>query len=217
VLISYGRYNKYEFSQGSDEVAFLRSDQLSADLVYTKKSSEGTLSLFTKKITNGVAVSYVKGAELYYKYVRSSRLQGQISLTTLSAPSSLYDIRYYIRGNVIWTFRPTWSFSTVLLYRQGTLYNPVVATTFDEQLAVYVPAYADDADRLRLPYYGNISCNLSKLYTIGDRFPAVAFAGLNNVIDRKNVRGYLYNFDYTDKQPDLLSGRTLFFGTMITF
>ncbi|HZY81797.1 MAG TPA: carboxypeptidase-like regulatory domain-containing protein [Cyclobacteriaceae bacterium] len=212
LLISYGQYNKKELQD-----VFIQSDQLSADLVYKKRSDEGTLSLFMKKVKNGPATNHIQGAELYYKYVKSSKLQAQVSLTTLNAPSSQYDIKYYVRGNVIWTFRPTWSFSTVLLYRQGTLYNPVIETRFDEHLGVYVPTYAANEDQARLPYYGNISCNMSKLYTIAERFSAVAFVGLNNVINRRNVRGYMYNFDYTEKTEDLLSGRTLFFGTMINF
>lgn len=225
LLVSYGRYNKYEFSQGSENAAFIQSDQLSADLVYTKKTSEGTLSVFAKKVIEGNATTQVRGAELYYKYTRSSKLQAQISLTTLNAVtetntatySSPYDLKYFIRGNVIWGFRPTWSFNTILLYRQGTFYNPVIETRFNDQLGVYVPTFAGSEQQERLPYYGNISCNMSKLYTIADRFPAVAFMGLSNVINRKNVRGYMYSFDYTEKTEDLLSGRTLFFGTMITF
>ncbi len=225
LLFSYGRYNKYEFSQGEDDALFLTSDQFSADLVYGKKQSEGTLSLFTKRVTQRNATTRIQGAELYYKYTRSSKLQAQISLTTLNAVtddgtakySSPYDLKYFIRGNVIWGFRPTWSFSTILLYRQGTFYSPVIDTRYDDQLRVYVPTYAGKEGMARLPYYGNISCNISKLYTIADKFPSVAFAGLSNIVNRKNVRGYLYNFDYTGKTDDLLSGRTLFFGTMITF
>lgn len=225
LLVSYGRYNKYEFSQGSDAPVFIRSDQLSADLVYSKKANEGTMSFFAKKVVQGNATTQVRGAELYYKYTHSSKLQAQISLTSLNAVTettsmsyaSPYDLKYFIRGNVIWGFRPTWSVSGILLYRQGTFYNPVIDTRLDEQLGVYIPTFAANDQQARLPYYGNISCNLSKLYTIGDRFPAVAFIGLSNIIDRKNVRGYLYNFDYSEKQEDLLSGRTLFFGTMITF
>jgi hypothetical protein len=225
LLFSYGRYNKYEFSQGSDTPGFIRSDQVSADLVYTKKASEGTLSLFAKKVIEGDATTQVRGAELYYKYTMSSKLQAQISITTLDAVtetssmtySSPYDLKYFIRGNVIWGFRPTWSLSTILLYRQGTFYNPVIDTRFNDQLGVYVPTFAANDQQARLPYYGNISCNMSKLYTIAERFPAVGFIGLSNVINRKNVRGYLYNFDYSKKTKDLLSGRTLFFGTMITF
>lgn len=225
LLVSYGRYNKYEFSQGSGGATFIRSDQLSADLVYNKKANEGTLSLFVKEVIQENATTQVRGAELYYKYTHSSKLQAQISLTTLNAETettsityaSPYDLRYFIRGNVIWGFRPTWSLSGILLYRQGTFYNPVIDTRFDDQIGVYVPTFAGPDQQARLPYYGNISCNMSKLYMIADRFPAVAFVGLSNVMDRKNVRGYMYNFDYTEKDEDLLSGRTLFFGTMITF
>jgi hypothetical protein len=225
ILVSYGSYNKYEFSQGSVENLFIHSKQFSADLVYRNKASEGTLSLFNKKVTQSGTITYVNGGELYFKYAKSRKLQAQISLTTLNATvhegnskySSPYDLKYFVRGNVIYGFLPTWSFSTMLLYRQGTFYNPVVDTQYDSQLGVYVPTYAGNAGQSRLPYYGNISCNLSKLMTIAGKYSAVAFAGLSNVIDRKNLRGYLYNFDYTERNNDLLSGRTLFFGTMISF
>lgn len=220
VLLSYGRYHKYEF-----ENRFIKSDQASIDVVYGKKASEGTVSLFAKKVREQGAVTDVTGAEVYYKYAKSRKFQAQVSFTTLSATvhegnssySSPYDLRYFVRGNIIYGFLPTWSFSTILLYRQGTFYNPVIDTRFNEQLGVYMPTYAGTEGQMRLPYYGNISCNLSKLMTIAGKYSAVAFAGLSNVIDRKNVRGYLYNFDYSSKTNDLLSGRTLFFGAMISF
>ena len=225
ILLSYGKYNKYDFSQGSDENLFITSNQFSADIVYKKKASEGTLSMFSKKVLDGSSTTDVLGGELYYKYVRSRKFQAQVSFTSLHAKvskgtlkySSPYDLKYFVRANVIYGFLPTWSFSTILLYRQGTFYNPVTDTRFDNQLGVYVPTFAANDGQQRLPYYGNISCNLSKLMTIAGKYSAVAFAGLSNVIDRKNVRGYLYNFDYTEQKNDLLSGRTLFFGTMISF
>lgn len=225
ILLSYGKYNKYDFNQGSDQPLFITSNQFSADIVYKKKASEGTLAIFTKKVLDGSSTTDVSGGELYYKYARSRKFQAQVSFTTLNATvregsskySSAYDLKYFVRANVIYGFAPTWSFSTILLYRQGTFYNPVIDTRFDDQLGVYVPTYSTNVGQERLPYYGNISCNLSKLYTISGKYSAVAFAGLSNVIDRKNVRGYLYNFDYTERQNDLLSGRTLFFGTMISF
>lgn len=219
LLLSFGRYNKYDFD------LYLESKQFSADLVFKNKSSEGTLSLFNKTINESEKTTRVNGAELYYKYAKTRKLQAQISLTTLNASvddgtikySSPYDLKYFLRGNVIYGFLPTWSFSTILLYRQGTFYNPVISARFDNTLQVYEPTFAGNGGQERLPYYGNISCNMSKLYTIAGKYSAVAFVGLSNVIDRKNVRGYTYNFDYTEKNADLLSGRTIYFGTMISF
>jgi CarboxypepD_reg-like domain/TonB-dependent Receptor Plug Domain len=225
LLLSYGRYNKYEFSQGPEQSMLLSSDQLSADLIYKKNNIEGTLSLFSKRVSQPGTTAKVDGGELYVKYSKGRRLQAQISLTSLNASvndgttkySSPYDLKYFIRGNVIYSFLGTWSFSTIVLYRQGSFYNPVVATSFDNQLGVYIPTYADNSGQVRLPYYGNIYCTVSKLYTIADKYSAVAFAGLSNVLNRQNVRGYLYNFDYSNANEDLLSGRTLYFGTVINF
>ncbi len=224
LLLSGGRYQKYEFTQG-DQPALISSNQLSADLVYKKGSIEGTLSLFSKRVSRPGSESRIDGGECYLKYGNGRKFQAQVSLTSLHAIvddgmskySSPYDLKYFVRGNVLYSFGGTWSISAIMLYRQGTFYNPVVATAFDEQLGVYVPTYTDNSGQQRLPYYGNIYCTLTKLYTIADKYPAVAFAGLSNILDRKNVRGYLYNFDYTTAQEDLLSGRTLYFGTVINF
>jgi hypothetical protein len=220
ILTSLGRYHKRDL-----EDRFIKSDQISMDLVYKKKLSEGTLSFFAKKVREQTTITDVTGAELYYKYSRSRKFQGQLSFTTLNAVvrednssySSPYDLKYFIRANLIYSFLPTWSFSAIVLYRQGTFYNPVINTRFDEQLGVYVPTYAGNDGQLRLPHYGNISCNLSKLMTVAGKYSAVLFAALNNVIDRKNVRGFIYNFDYSKKSNDLLSGRTFFFGTVVSF
>jgi hypothetical protein len=225
LLLSYGRYNKYEFTQGAEQRVLLSSDQLSADLVYKKNNIEGTLSLFSKKVLRPGSETKIDGGEFYVKYGRGRKIQAQVSLTSLNARiddgtneySSPYDLKYFVRGNVVYSFLGTWSFSTIVLYRQGTFYNPVLAVNFDNQLGVYVPTYASDVDQQRLPYYGNIYSTLTKLYTIADKYSAVAFIGLSNIMNRDNVRGYTYNFDYSNAQEDLLSGRTLYFGTVINF
>ena len=222
VTLSAGRYNKYQLPQGeSASASLIKSDQYSADIRFTKSKFETTLSVFSKRGHASSSTYKVKGIEYYYRYTISPSLRTQLSITCLDAKdiregktsSSQYDINYFFRGNIEYKINGTWSITTVFLFRQGSFYQPVSGTTYDASLDVYAPTYGQNK---RLPDYNLIDVSISKIFLIKE-CTAIAFCGLGNIIDFKNVRGYSYNFDYSKKKEQLFSQRTIFFGLVLNF
>jgi len=218
VNLSGGRYNKYQLPLGEGEVPFhIEADQYSLDAGWKKGDTEYSLSLFYKKSKYTQTRSDVRGIELFAKYRISPSLRGQLSLTSLEADltdgPSPYNIGYFLRGNFEYKYAGTWSTTAVFLFRQGSYFAPVTSTTFDNTLGVYEPQYGDPE---RLPSYNIVDINLSKILMVGEN-SAIAFLGISNILDRRNVRGYSYNFDYTTAEEDLFSLRTFYVGFIYNF
>lgn len=107
--------------------------------------------------------------------------------------------------------------NTVFLLRQGSFYTPVDHAVYDQQLDAFEPFYFSIDSQKRLPDYGIVNLNLSKLIPFGRQFTAVTFLGINNLFNRENIRDYAYSFDYSAKQPELFSKRTIYLGIILNF
>jgi hypothetical protein len=222
-ILSMGRYNKMVIPQGiSAESTQIQTDQYSLDVSYTKHRLESSLSLFVKDGQQGDQQTQVRGLELYGRYRIHRNLRLQLSLTSLRARQTLngetisspFDIRYFIRGNAEYKFAGTWTATFVFLFREGSFYLPVVGANFNSSVGAYEPIY----DRqTRLPNYSLLDFSFSKLFAVGKGASAVAFCGLSNMPNFKNVRDYTYNFDYTLKTAEYFSLRTIYFGLVVSF
>lgn len=220
---SAGRYNKHILLQRELSVpVHIQSDQYSVDMNYTKPGIDTSLSLFYKRGRHLGKKSNITGIELYGRYRFDEHWRAQLSLTSLNAKetvnghtrSSRYDIHYFFRGNIEYKFAGTWTASTAFLFRQGSFYTPVLSASLHSVTGTYKPMYGDIE---RLPGYKLIDLSFSKLMNWGENVNAIAFCGISNVPNFKNVRDYYYNEDYTVKSENLFSLRTLYFGCMINF
>lgn len=223
INFSVGRYNKYQLPQGEGgDPLLIKSDQYSTDISYKKTKFESSLSVFYKQSQQRKVEYQVAGLEFYTRYRIRSNVRAQVSLTCLDAQQtskgkttpSQYDISYFLRGNIEYTIQGTWIINSVFLFRQGSFYQPVTNASFDGTLNVYNPTYGDSE---RLPAYHLIDISISKIFLIQKRYSTIAFAGLGNIINFKNVRGYAYNFDYSEKEDELFSQRTIYFGMIFNF
>ncbi len=218
INLSAGRYNKYQLPLGEGESPFhIEADQYSLDAGWKKGDTEYSVSMFYKKSRYTQVRSDVRGLELFAKYRLTPRLRGQLSLTTLDADlangPSPYNISYFLRGNFEYTFSDTWTTTAVFLFREGSYFVPVTSASFDSSLSVFAPQYGNPQ---RLPSYSIIDWSVSKILVLGER-SGIAFVGISNLFDVPNVRGYSYNFDYTQAEKDLFSLRTIYLGFIYNF
>ena len=102
----------------------------------------------------------------------------------------------------------------VFLFRQGSFYSSIQGAEYDPALDVYRPQYAGPS---RLPSYNSVDLSISKYLMMGGQASAVAFLGIGNLANFTNVRGYSYNFDYSQVTPTLFSQRTIYFGIVVSF
>lgn len=219
---SAGSYNKVQLPQGeSNKPIQIHANQYSLDMAYQNRKTESSIAFFYKESKQADQFNEIMGLEIYGRYRFTPGVKAQLSITSLNTQVitdgietlSPYDIRYFIRGNIEAKFSGTWTLTTVLLVRQGSFFIPVRNTNFDSGLNVYVPEYGTPD---RLPSYRNIELSLSKIFQ-SKRSSTVAFIGLGNMLDFNNIRGYEYNFDYSQKTPSVFSKRTLYFGAVVTW
>lgn len=223
IILATGNYNKYQMAQDIETKPFIISSlQHSFDLAYTTKKLEASFSMFHKQAEQPGISTRVNGLEIYGKYAFNRNFKTQLSFTSLDAELtkndnlsfSPFDIGYFIRGNLEYKFLGTWTVTTVFLFRQGSYYTPVVSAMLDQNLNVYEPSFGNPS---RLPSYNSIDLSISKLLLIQKKYAAVAFVGLGNFFDFENVRDYYYNFDYTNRERNLFSKRTIYFGLVVNF
>lgn len=223
ILFSMGRYNKIQISQEEySESMHFQNDQYSVDISHTTPVSENTVSLFYKEGRRSELTNNIKGIEVYSRYRLLHNVKVQLSFTSLDARetiqqkvySSRYDIHYFLRGSIEYKFLNTWTLTAIVQKRQGSFYQPVVSTTYNPTVGAYQPTFGDQS---RLPDYNQLDISVSKLMIVGRESSAVLFAGVGNVPDFKNVREYVYNYDYTQASPELFSLRTIYFGCVVNF
>jgi hypothetical protein len=223
IIASAGQYNKWIIPQGNaGQVQHIQTVQYSLDVNYTGSAWESSFSLFARRGSRNEIQNTVRGVEWFARGRISRHFRTQLSVTSLTARQtangitgpSPFDIRYFIRGNMEYKFAGTWTATFVWLFREGSFYNPVASARFDENLAVYEPVWGAPE---RLPAYNLLDFSISKLLALGKKSSAVAFCAISNVPNFKNVRGYRYDFSYTEKIPELFSLRTIFFGMVVNW
>lgn len=219
VTLGAGSYHKNGFMENTGEPFQSESQQKSIDVNRTGDAIEVALSIFDKdgKI-NDVEYS-AKGAELFANYRVSSKLSASASITLLDARSTrevyAYDLSYFIRANISYSPGRFWTIESILVAREGTMLTEVSTASYNNVLDVFEPSYATDASRLAA--YSNVGLSVNKIFTISEKMNLIVFASLNNVFDRANIRGYSYNFDYSDRDVSLYSQRTGYLGAVFNF
>ncbi len=223
IILATGQYNKIQLPQSTDTEPFLiKSRQHSLDIAYSNKKLETSLSLFNKQSIELDRIADINGVEAFVRHQVTRNFKAQLSITSLDAKvveddaisPSPYDITYFMRGNLEYKFLGTWTATTVFLFREGSYYNPVSSASLNSNLNVYEPNYGQPN---RLPAYNSLDLSLSKLMLLQKRYSSVAFLSLSNIINFKNVRDYSYNFDYSQRNQNLFSKRTIYFGLVINF
>jgi hypothetical protein len=224
-LLGAGRYHRTDFSRDENPTVLFQTDQLSLDGMYQKQKWEWTVSAFAKRTTLTNQTRETLGVEGFVKY-QWGGLLAQISISSLRSTiaeadgltySSPFDLSYFGRANFQYRFAGSWTVSVFSLFRQGSFYQPVANAQFNEQWQAFEPTFVPLTNQQRLPAYFNMSMNISKLFTLGDKVGVVAFASMDNVTNHENVRAYNYSFNYQSKAVEPFAKRTFFVGWVANF
>lgn len=220
ITLGQGKYFKNGLRENSGESFSTESTQASLDIKYEKPSYQIALSIFDKENAIDSGSYIAKGAEIFANYRFSSKFSASTSLTWLDASSKdldnyQYDLSYFIRGNLAYSPGKFWTIETILVAREGLPYSAINSSVYDAELEVYEPIYSDQEDRLST--YSNVSLSVSKVFAISEKLNIIGFASLNNIFDKKNVRSFVYNFDYSTSNSSFYSRRTSYAGVVINF
>jgi vitamin B12 transporter len=132
-------------------------------------------------------------AWISYSYTDSKRRQYNAAPLT----SADYDITHSL--TFVGSYNITDNLTAGISYKisTGKSYTPVTGSYYDSSLSIYAPIdgiYNSD----RFPVYQRMDANLQYVFFIFGRF-AVGVIALNNLLNNRNLYGYTYNSDYTQK------------------
>ncbi len=226
LTLAIGNYHKYGFGMEGGTI-LNESEQLSLDYSFKKNNSlTMTASVFAKKATVNNLKNNLVGLELFIEGNIINKLRGQISYSLIDGTSTNLDgiefpnafhLNYFIRGNLEWKIKASWTFNSNFSFRQGNYYRAISSAEFEQELHVFRPEFNSLQDQERLPYYGIIDISLNRLIPVSEKLNIIAFGTLSNILNRENIRDYTYNFDYTERSNSLFQQRTVYFGAIINF
>jgi hypothetical protein len=229
LIAGLGQYNR----QTIDRQTFLplgyQSRQASLDLHWKDTKWTRQFSVYYKStdlsIADGVnrPRQQLLGMELFGSVQLNSSLNAQTSLALLTnldenpTFSQLQGttVNYFLRGELSQTLGVGWTINMIALIREGTYFQDVGGSAFDDQLGVYVPAFSEGPGQFSA--YQNVSLSASKLHPISEKLAAIYFVTLNNIFDHKNERGLIYNEDYSQSEATYFSRRLIYFGVSLNF
>jgi hypothetical protein len=224
---SIGRYHSYALPNAElEEVTLYQSDQVSVDYKFEHDNIELTTALFMKNTEYGNTTDNVNGAEIFTKvYLLKNKLNLQGSYTLINAKRekdnmtypTKYDLNYFIRGSLKYQHSNNLDISLIMLYREGTYYQPVVNAEYHNELNLYAPQYASKENMQRLGDYLKLDLSISKLWSLTSDIGLVTFFNVSNLLNTNNVREKTYNFNYSESENLLYSKRTVYFGGVIYF
>ncbi|SNS60424.1 TonB-dependent Receptor Plug Domain [Ekhidna lutea] len=219
ITIGGGKYHKRGLVENTGEPFSAESSQKTIDIKREDKGTAIALSLFDKAGFINSSAYEARGAELYASHRFSGKLNASASITLLDATSEseayTYDLSYFIRGNVAYSPGRFWTIESTIVAREGTTFQALSTSVYQSDLDVYEPIYG--SENPRLPYYSNVGLSVSKIFTLSEKMNIITFASLSNIFDRKNVRSYTYNFDYSERDSNFYSRRTGYVGAVINF
>jgi hypothetical protein len=152
-----------------------------------------------------------QGVELFAER-RTGRLRGQANLAlSRTRHAGLDGVRrpgsfdYPVAVNVVGGYRlnSQWEASTRATFLSGRPYTP-----FDEAVSTLQRRGVYDLARVngvRAPDYVRLDLRVDRTFTVGGR-PLNVFAGVQNVINRRNIAGYRWNRRLNAAQPDEQQG-----------
>lgn len=223
MIFSRGTYHRFDWIE-NDALGWISARQLSLDYQWQKPKWEWSVSAYVKEADRQGISEDILGVETYFRYRPGNRFLWDVSYSFIDVDRleddrkgpGMYDLNYFIRSGLEWSFAPLWTLGGRMLWRQGTYVGDLSRVAFRDDLMVYEPVFQPiSLDSERLPYYQIIDISLSRLFELTDRINGVAFISASNISDRQNIRGYSYNFDYNTRENQLLSRRTLFAGFVL--
>jgi hypothetical protein len=152
-----------------------------------------------------------QGVELFAER-RTGRVRGQANLALSRTRHAGLDgvlrpgsFDYPVAVNVVGGYRlnSQWEASTRATFLSGRPYTP-----FDEAVSTLQRRGVYDLARVngvRAPDYVRLDLRVDRTFTVGGR-PLNVFAGVQNVINRRNIAGYRWNRRLNAAQPDEQQG-----------
>jgi TonB family protein len=156
---------------------------------------------------NNDASGRVYGMELEIKHQPTNRFFGWLTYTLMrserfdepGAPARLFDYDQTHILNAMGTVRLRWGFEIGFRFRlvSGNPYTPIIGSSYDADSDMYIPIYGKLNSR-RMPLFHQLDLRVDKKW----QWKYLAFTlylDVQNVYYHKNVEGYAYSYDYSER------------------
>ncbi|VAW26472.1 hypothetical protein MNBD_BACTEROID07-873, partial [hydrothermal vent metagenome] len=233
-LLSGGRYHNYTTPDfysytynllSSYQIALDYSNKIDNTLLKAavyfkngtgKQTEEQTLDSFfviDKTNTFGIELFLQQDFCKYFRFTFSNSFINQSIEIEQKKYIGQKDFNYLIKTTLQYNNPKLFSVALSYIGRPGTMFNPVIGSTFDDKTGFYKPDFSRDLFSSQYKNYNRLDLSLNKYF----RFKKVAlitFFSLNNILNFKNEREVLYNVDYSAKHFDYFQFRTIYFGAV---
>lgn len=216
-----GQYRKVQIAEGDNTRSLLKSQQISIDYKWFNENWTIQAATYLKDNTQGIIQNPIRGVEFFTSY-KKGNFTGSVSLASIqsliksdeiSYPSD-YDLSYYLRAYIKYDIPNLFTLGLIYKQRQGRYYLPVLNASFDQNTQAYAPIYLAQNEGQRLPEYRLLDISLTKILPVSFG-SIILYANANNLLNTENIRGYLYNADYSQNTPDYFGRRVIFFGALL--
>ncbi|NCQ19386.1 MAG: hypothetical protein GW805_13795, partial [Ignavibacteria bacterium] len=132
--------------------------------------------------------------------------------------SSSFDITHNFSLIAKYFIASNWQVGINLKYATGRPYTPVIGADYRAMENVYEPVYGDK-NSSRFQNYKRLDLRLTYFTTLFDRFNSVFYLEGLNILDLKNIFGYYYSPDYSERKEvsSYFGRRTVVVGMSLGF
>ncbi len=225
LVFSAGQYHRLNLPGMGSDGGWIDSRQIALDWQWQRDRWEWQAAVFQKWEHAGAQQTTIRGAEAFGAFRIPGKLETTLSLTIIDAAiqeeqeifPAPFDLNYFVKWGLDYRFGLGWNVAASLLWRQGTYFQPVMGSRFDDRWAVYEPFFAARTNQQRLPDYAILNLSASRIFRLSDGANLITFVNCNNVLDRRNARSIAYNRDYSVSDYEWFSRRIIFVGGVFNF
>jgi hypothetical protein len=238
-IFSFGQYNSFSIpSLLNQNLKFYSSNQFALDYSLKKNSYKISSSIYFKKDKvedlgrndflniNGFEPlkKDIFGIEFFYEQSINSELKTIFSYGLVNVDNNQNDIKYKGNNDYNYSFKlggiynfNGYTFSLLSNLRQGSPYTSIVSSFFNNEADAYQPVFSSDFNSERFIDYFTINFSANKYIPLKKGKSIVLFASMNNVLNNKNERNFIYNTDFSEVESDYFQMRNIYFGFIYLF
>ncbi len=234
LLISGGKYHNYSIPRYySYEYRLFDSYQFAIDYSYNKKNTlinsaiyykvagrediglPGSFYLMNKidEIKNlGVEIYFEQLISRYFRFTLSNTFLDQTFIIDNEQYTGTNSLKYFIKTSLSYYNPKYFNLSLTYNTRPGLFYSGISDSVYIDDFDLYMPLF-DDLNDEQYGSYNNISLSINRFFSI-DQSAIIAFAAISNLLNSKNERTRIYNYDYSFRKHEYYQKRTIYFGVV---
>lgn len=196
--------------------------QYSLDYAFETENTKVAIALYRKKEKFPIYLQKTQGIELFYKKMLK-KWMFEISYSSIGSKindsTGIYLSRYHLPFFLKNTIQAQFALLNIGIstnYRSGTPFTPVNFGRRNEALDIFQPIYLARNSEI-LPAYFRTDLLLSKNIVYKKQSKGlIVYLTIGNIFNTLNTRDYAYNFNFSEKTPNLFQKRTFYFGFTYT-